>query len=79
MIEKMLEYIKWEQLLIFFLIIFATIIAAQVLHYFVSLRKIHNKKTIFSDPTKLKFFSHVTTAVIYIVGGHGCHFSSPFT
>jgi small conductance mechanosensitive channel len=68
MIEKMLEYIKWEQLLIFFLIIFATIIAAQVLHYFVSLRKIHNKKTIFRDPTKLKFFSHVTTAVIYIVG-----------
>ncbi|MCA0332669.1 MAG: mechanosensitive ion channel family protein [Bacteroidetes bacterium] len=69
MIEKMLEYIKWEQLLIFFLIIFATIIAAQVLHYFVSFRKIHNKKSIFRDPTKLKFFSHVTTAVIYIVGG----------
>lgn len=62
------KYIDLKQLIVFVVVILSTIIFAQVLNYLVQKRLVKRNKLLLKDPTRLKFFSHVGTAFIYVIG-----------
>ncbi|MCO6462135.1 MAG: mechanosensitive ion channel [Saprospiraceae bacterium] len=68
MVKKLEELIVWEQIIAFVLIIFATIVVAQILRYILSSNKIKNEKLLTKNPTRVKFYTHVITAAVYILG-----------
>jgi|GEM_PF-184357 len=62
------KYFEWKQVLVFAVIICATVAIAQVLHFLVNRRLIRKNRLLLKDPTRLKFFSHVSTAFVYVIG-----------
>lgn len=64
----MLERSDLKQLLIFVLIIAVTIIIAHFASILINRRVAKKNNVLLQDPTRLKFFAHVSTAIIYIIG-----------
>ena len=62
------KYFDFRQLIFFSITIVATICLAQLLNYLVNRRLVHRNKLLLKDPTRLRFFSHVSTAFVYVVG-----------
>jgi len=62
------KYVDFRQLIVFGGTILATILIAQVLNYLVNRRLVSRNKLAMKDPTRLRFFSHVGTAFVYVIG-----------
>jgi len=64
----MLEKSDLRQLLIFVVIITVTIIIAHLASILINKRVAKKNIVLLQDPTRLKFFAHVSTAIIYVIG-----------
>lgn len=62
------KFIDFRQVVVFSLTILVTICIAQILNYLVNRRLVNKNKLLLKDPTRLRFFSHVSTAFVYVIG-----------